>query len=272
MRDLNISSEAFDKELGKFFSKDSEKMTFLAEGKKAVSTDAISLDKVDFENMEIYFNFNDPELLWKLAIRSWYFSEPAYGYELRRLIKTRLRKSTIDFSQRARILPLLESKSMMINYLVEIDDQVSASSWYGNILKSLSTILKKVKVKEKGYVREKKVDRYTGYCRGYRSSPKKESLISKESIENDIFLEKWQMLKTYRERLAQINELATQLWILREFDDYKLIKEELSSISESYQDLKRFFCMTESQVENVIEAEMLHKLEKVKMFNFKTSN
>lgn len=270
MRDLNISSSAFDKELERKFQKSAEKMTFLAEGKKAVATDTIDLNmRVFSEPYQILFNYNDIELLRGLAIRSWYVTEPACGWEIRRLIKTQLRKSTIDFSQRARILPLLESKSMMINYLVEIDDSISASSWYGNILTSLDQIFSKIKVvKRRKIGQEKKIPKYTGYCRGYRSSPKKESLISAQSIENDIFLEKWRMLKTYRERLSNLNELATQLWILREFKDYNLLKEELESISESYRLLKDYFSMTESQIENVIQAELLHKEEGERMFNF----
>lgn len=264
MRDLNISSEAFDKELEKKLCQSSEKLTFLAEGKKAV-TPTLNLSMEVFSSpYQIMFNYNDPELLRALAIRSWYFSNPAYGFELRRLIKTSLRKSTIDFSQRARILPLLESKSMMINYLVEFDDKIHASEWYGNILNSLSRVLLRVKVRKLTLGKEKKIPKYTGYCRGYRSSPHKESLISQQKIDNDTFLEKWQMLKNYRERLANLNELATQLWIMREFEDYNLIKEELHSISESYQTLRSYFSMTEEQIDNVISAEILHRQEKTK--------
>lgn len=268
MRDLNISSEAFDKELERNLCNGSEELTFLAEGKKAVNPTLSLSMEVFSAPYQILINCNNPDLLRNLAIRSWYVSNPAHGFELRRLIKTSLRKSTIDFSQRARILPLLESKSMMINYLVELDDEIHASEWYGNILESLATVLKRIKVRKLILGKEKKIPKYTGYCRGYRSSPHKESLISEQSVRNDIFLEKWQLLKSYRERLHNLNELATQLWIMREFEDYNLIKEELHSISESYHSLRYYFSMTEEQIENVISAENLHRQEKQKMFDF----
>lgn len=270
MRDLNLSIEAFDMELRKEFSRGLEVFTFLADGKKADKPKTIPVELVDFQNMEIYFNFNDPELLRGLAIRSWYFKEESSGWELRRLIRSRLKKSTIDFEQRFKILPLLESKGMMLNYLVEIDDSISANVWYSNEgLSKISGQLFRVKVREKeGNFRERKIPKYTGYCRGYQSSRHQESKISKQKQLNDLYLERWRELKYTRARLEQMNELATQLWILRDFESYKNLKDDLESLSERYKGLKDFFGLRESQIDNIIHAEELHREEGEPMFKF----
>lgn len=270
MRDLNLNIEAFDKELESEFSHCLESFTFLADGKKANMPKTIPVKDVDFSSMEIYFNYNDPELLRGLAIRSWYFKEEPNGWELRRLIKSRLRKSTIDFEQRLRILPLLESKEMMLNFLVEIDDSISANVWYSNEgLAKISGQLLRVKVREnKEYRREKKIPKYTGYCRGYQSSRHQESKISKQKQLNDLYLERWRELKYSRARLDQLNELATPLWILRDFKSYNNLKDDLESLSARYKELKKFFGLQESQIDNLIHAEKLHREEGEPMFKF----
>lgn len=270
MRDLNLSISAFDDELALEFSQTAETFTFLASGNKADKPETIPVKNVDFKNMEIFFNYSDPELLRGLAIRSWYFSDESQGWELRRLIKTRLRKSTIDFEQRLKILPLLESKEMMLNFLVECDDSISASVWYSDEgLKKISRQLRRVKVRVNNeYRRERKIPKYTGYCRGYQSSRQQERKVSSQALANDTELERWRELKYSRERLDQLNELATQLWILRDFKSYNNLKEDLESLSGRYKALKDYFGLTEESIDNLIHAEQLHREEGVPMFKF----
>lgn len=270
MRDLNISPSEFDTQLKELFLAENGNTSFLAEMKKDIDPKQ-QLETIHFEHpYKIIYNINNPELTRALAIRSWYFSEPELGYHLRSLIKYNLRKSSIDFVQRQRILPLLESKDMMINYLVDIDESISARDWYGNILKSLATVLDKLKiVKIENFRQPVKPEKYTGYCRGYRSSPKQESLVSNQSQKNEIFWQKWKMLKNYRIRLSELEDFATQLYILRDFKSYKILLSDLEKIRYSYNCLKEYFCMDESQIENVIEAEELHRSEGEKMLNYK---
>jgi hypothetical protein len=267
MRDLTINSSTFDKELEKIFSNADEKLTFLAEGKKAIIPTR-NLNTEQLEKVTLLFNENDPMKLRLLAIRSWYISNPLLANKLRISILQKLRKSTIDFSERARIIPLLESKGLMLTYLTDCDDSLSAREWYGTYQNRLKTILEKSVQILKLEKFLPKVEKYTGYCRGYKSSPHQESLISQQAVENDIFIAKWQLLKSLKRRLEHQNEIATQLWILREFDKYKLIKDDLHYLGESYRLLKLTLGLDENQVENVMDIERLHRQEKVAMFKF----
>lgn len=267
MRDLNISVSAFDKQLETMFTSNANVKTFFASGNNAcTSTQIQDIQPIFFDKVEILFEMRKPMNVYLLAMYSWYIN-PVLGFQLRATIKRNLTKSTFDFRTRSRILPLIETKQLMLTFVCDLDEEISASDWYGNYKPLCKNIHKLLHFKYND-TPLKKVAKYTGYCRGYRCSPKQESLISSQVWENEVYINSWHLLKSLRERLDIVNTQAIQLKILRDKEGFNLILESLTYLKQAYESLKANLGLDEKGVKNCLDAELLFKIEEEKRFDY----
>lgn len=250
MRQLNKTVEEFSQELEKSLE-------------NRYSTVCTSFGRVDPKQLSIYL---DRHYLYKfklkgysakqlklLAIGSWFYNEQLAAI-LRADLREKINTGSLDFETRLEILPYLESKEHAMNFLVTVDDKFSASDWYGNIFKQLEELLFNVKFllfkpNSKG------VKRYTGYCRGYKSS-KPGKTIEKQVLENNNFMSAWKSLKQSDSIVTLLHQQAMSFYLERDFKNYKIILKTLKEYSLERESLLNFFGMSGPEaIKRMIEFE-----------------
>lgn len=238
MRQLNMTVEDFSTETEKYFN-------------NRYSTVCTSFGRVDSKQLTSYLQDGylykyklkeyDGKELKLLALGSW-FLDNHFGGILREDIRQKVENGSLDTNMRIEIFPYLENKQHALHFLALVDERFSASDWYGNLLTRLDTLLFNVKLLLFKPTK-RNIKRYTGYCRGYKSS-KPGKTIEKQVIENNNFLLRWENLKSSDTVVTLLHNQAMQFYLERDFENYKIILETLKKFSEERRILLNFFGMS----------------------------
>lgn len=162
---LNLNLRDLDSTLKRFYDQSSgPKKTESLRMSLSDSPKLYSDGQINFDPTQFYFGTRRRQDLIVLAIFSWYFPE-----EIRILFQLDLAEHWEKCDKFYEVKEiLLTSKEFALSWLI-LQDQWNEFDFFGNVLrkKHIDVVLGRISFKK---IKLNRVNRYTGYCRGYRES------------------------------------------------------------------------------------------------------